>query len=157
MDKLELSREYRDRIELEVITEIVKDFNEGDYTVFSELVSGISVDVLAGSLSHDIINYNNGVLPSNLVSNQKISADFLDQLAGKRFSKTQLEEKLSEFFQEQILLEEIEENIDTDKNFVFEVKQLIYLTSDIYCLPTYEKHLGEVRYYITEVAYNFED
>lgn len=92
--------------------------------------------------------------------------NFLEKLVWNRFSLPQLNEKLSEFFQEKIELTNVsQENLEAgnddelaDWNLMFNlVREDNYeLFGDIYVLPTRElDDEDNVRYYITEVGYEF--
>ena len=100
------------------------------------------------------------------VRTQKEIRDFLEELVWRRFSLPQLNKKLSDFFQEKIELynvsQEREDNNDSDEladwNLMFNlIREDEYeLFGDIYVLPTREvDDDGNVRYYVTEVGYEF--
>lgn len=92
--------------------------------------------------------------------------NFLEGLVMRRFSLPQLNKKLSDFFQEKIEVyntsQEREDNNDSDEladwNLMFNIvrEEHYELFGDIYVLPTREfDDDGNVRYYVTEVGYEF--
>jgi len=91
---------------------------------------------------------------------------FLEDLVWNRFSLPQLNEKVSDFFQEKLELCNVsQENLQSgnddelaDWNLMFNVvrEDASELFGDIYVLPTRElDDEDNVRYYITEVGYEF--
>ena len=92
---------------------------------------------------------------------------FLERLVWNRFSLPQLNKKVSDFFQEKLELynssEEREKSGDSDEladwNLMFNVvrEEQYELFGDVYVLPTRElDEEDNVRYYVTEVGYEFD-
>lgn len=92
--------------------------------------------------------------------------NFLEGLVHSRFTESELNDKLSRFFQERVEVynssKEREENNDSDEladwNYMFNiVREDVYeLFADIYILPTREViNENEVKLYVTEVGYDF--
>jgi hypothetical protein len=97
---------------------------------------------------------------------QKEIIKFLEGLVWSRFSLPQLNKKVSDFFQEKIEVSNVsqdrENSNDSDEladwNLMFNVvrEDEYELFGDIYVLPTRElDEEDNVRYYVTEVGYEF--
>lgn len=101
------------------------------------------------------------------VRTQQEIRDFLEGLVWNRFSLPQLNKKLSDFFQEKLELynasqgridngEDDDGLADWDLMFNLEREDEYELFGDVYVLPTREiDEDGNVRYYVTEVGYDF--
>ena len=96
-----------------------------------------------------------------MTSEQKKVVAFLEDLVHSRFTKEELDEKLSKFFDEKIEIENISQekidNEDSDELADFDwmfnsEKGETYGYFDIYMLPTRE----EGKWYVTEVGYEFD-
>lgn len=95
--------------------------------------------------------------------------EFLESLVNKRFSEADLNKKLSEFFEEPIVVEnntqdridnndfDSEEDLPTDFNLMFNLeREDQYGYFDIYMLPMRREGFDGSTMYITEVGYEFE-
>jgi len=85
----------------------------------------------------------------------------LEELVGSRFNKESLEQKLSELFEDKIVLEDISEKEDElcDYNFVggFDIPEKeLYGYFDIYFLKMRRPGFDSSDIYVTEVAIEFE-
>jgi hypothetical protein len=100
------------------------------------------------------------------VRTQQEIRNFLEGLVWNRFTEQELNRKLSDFFQEKLevynVSKEREDNNDSDEladwDLMFNVirEDEYELFGDIYVLPTREiDDNGNVRYYVTEVGYDF--
>ena len=100
-----------------------------------------------------------------MTKKQKKVAKFLESLVGQRFNMITLKEVLSEFFKEDIKIDNIsQQRLDkgmddelTDYNLMFNsVKKKTYGYYDIYMLPMRRVGYEGSDMYITEVDYEFE-
>jgi hypothetical protein len=94
--------------------------------------------------------------------------DFLENLVHRRFSEERLNEVLTMFFQEPIVVENntqaridsldfsCEEDLPADYNLMFNIEnEQDYGYYDIYMLPMRRAGFDDSTMYITEVAYEF--
>lgn len=95
---------------------------------------------------------------SRYTERQEECVEFLENLVHRRFSQERLNEVLSMFFGEDIVLElASEDELLTDFNLVFNLeREDQYGYFDIYMLPMRTEGFGGSTMYITEVAYEFE-
>lgn len=100
-----------------------------------------------------------------MTKKQKKVAKFLERLVGERFNMITLKEVLSEFFKEDIKIENVsQQRLDkgmddelTDYNLMFNSeKEKTYGYYDIYMLPMRRVGYDGSDMYITEVDYEFE-
>jgi hypothetical protein len=94
-------------------------------------------------------------LLQELQERKKTIIYFIENLPHKRFTKEQLEELLSNFFNAEITLCDMTNEWDNDYRVSFDVNDndFGYISFDIWYLKTRRK---EERMYITEVAYDFD-
>jgi uncharacterized protein with von Willebrand factor type A (vWA) domain len=92
---------------------------------------------------------------------QKDTINFLESLVHNRFNIDTLNTKLSEFFNEKIEAEFVNENDDTnelaDWNIMFDSKnEETYGYFDIYVLKHRKVGYDNADFYVTEIGYEFE-
>lgn len=105
----------------------------------------------------------------NYTERQAEVIEFLENLVNRRFSEEALNKKLSDFFQEPIVLEnntqdridnddfDSEEDLPTDYNLMFNLeREDQYGYFDIYMLPMRREGFDGSTMYITEVGYEFD-
>lgn len=95
---------------------------------------------------------------SRYTERQEECVEFLENLVHRRFSQKRLNEVLSMFFGEEIVLElASEDELPTDFNLIFNLeREDQYGYFDIYMLPMRTEGFDGSTMYITEVGYEFE-
>lgn len=95
---------------------------------------------------------------SRYTERQQECIAFLENLVHRRFSQEKLNEVLSMFFGEEIVLETASEyELPTDFNLIFNLERKDqYGYFDIYMLPMRTEGYDGSTMYITEVSYEFE-
>jgi hypothetical protein len=96
-----------------------------------------------------------------MTERQKEVVEFLENLVGKRFNLSTLNEVLSEQFDEvikcEIVNDDDEENTLTDWDIMFDsVKEETYGYFDIYVLKMRKPGFDGSTFHITEIGYEFE-